>query len=382
MPTLEPASDTIGRVHELGRDEARRVAVRAQLLTADRPDDVLEVVRHLTFVQLDQTRYVAPSADLVLWSRLGASYDPGELRDLLDRHLLLDHHGLARPAEDLALFRAEMARWPGPHPWRPWQEDLVAWVERNDEARREVLELLRGDGPLPRSEIPDTCAVPWPSSGWNNDKNVKMLLVQMVERGEVARAGRTDDGREVLWDLAERIHPDDPVPSPAEAAAELARRRLASLGIARAKAAQQPIEPNDVGEAGEPAVVEGVKGRWRVDPRWLDDASPPFAGRAAVLSPLDRLVADRKRMTELFPYDYLLEMYKPAAKRRWGYWALPVLWGDRLVGKLDAVADREAGELRVDAVHEDERWSAACRDDVRRELASLAGWLGLTLVMP
>ncbi|MFB9315284.1 DNA glycosylase AlkZ-like family protein, partial [Nocardioides plantarum] len=208
-------------VHELSRQDARRIAVRAQLLDADRPTDVLETVRHLTFVQLDPTRHVAPSADLVLWSRLGPSYDADELRDLLDTQALIDHHQLARPAEDLALYRAEMAQWPGPEPLKPWQESVRDWVEANDGCRRDVLELLRGDGPLPASQIPDTCEVPWPSSGWNNDKNVKMLLANLVERGEVARAGRGGNGgREVLWDLAERIYPDDPVPPVAEARAE------------------------------------------------------------------------------------------------------------------------------------------------------------------
>ncbi|MFM9598062.1 winged helix-turn-helix domain-containing protein, partial [Streptomyces scabiei] len=79
--------------------------------------------------------------------------DAGELRDLLDQQVLLDHHQLARPAEDLVLHRAEMALWPGPEPRRPGQEDLVAWVAANDACRRDVLELLRGDGPLPLSEI-------------------------------------------------------------------------------------------------------------------------------------------------------------------------------------------------------------------------------------
>src|SRR4029450_2050831 len=111
-----------------------------------------------------------------------------------------------------------------------------------------------------------------------------------------------------------------------------------------------PVEPADVGEVGEPAVIEGVRGTWRVDPAQLGQ---PFPRRAAVLSPSDRLIPDRKRMVELFEFDYQLEMYKPAAKRRWGYFALPVLYGDRLVGKVDATADRTAGVLRIDAIPQD-----------------------------
>jgi uncharacterized protein YcaQ len=359
-------------VHQLSRQDARRLAVRAQVLTGDRPDDVVEVVRRLTLLQHDPVSAVAPSADLVLWSRLGSSYDPGDLRDALDEQRLIDHQGLIRPSEDLALFRAEMAHWPGPGELRPWQVDNAAWVEANDACRLDLLERLRGDGPLPVSELPDTCEVPWPSSGWNNDKNVQMLLKHMVQRGEVATAGRR--GREKLWDLAERIYPDDPVPSVEEADRQIRGRRLRALGIARSRAAQSPGEPHDVGETGERAVVDGVKGEWRVDPVLLDG---PFVGRAALLSPFDRLVADRRRVQEIFEYDYQLEMYKPAARRRWGYYALPILVGDRLVGKLDATADRRAGVLRVDAVHQDEPFSTATRDAVDEQIDDLARWLGL-----
>ena len=151
-------------------------------------------------------------------------------------------------------------------------------------------------------------------------------------------------------------------------------RRLAALGIARAKAREMPMEPIHVGEAGEPAVVEGVKGEWRVDPAYLGGT---FRGRTALLSPFDRLIHDRVRTEELFEFEYTLEMYKPAAKRRWGYFALPILHGDRLVGKLDAAADRKAGELRVHAIHEDESLSPALTKAVRKEIDDLAAWLGL-----
>jgi uncharacterized protein YcaQ len=103
------------------------------------------------------------------------------------------------------------------------------------------------------------------------------------------------------------------------------------------------------------------------------------AGRAALLSPFDRLVHDRKRTTELFEFDYQLEMYKPAATRRWGYFALPVLYGDRLVGKLDATADRTAGVLRVHAIHRDSEFSAAMTAEVGSEIEDLAHWLELDL---
>ena len=108
----------------------------------------------------------------------------------------------------------------------------------------------------------------------------------------------------------------------------------------------------------------------------------PVVGRAALLSPFDRLLADRRRTAELFEFDYALEMYKPQAQRRWGYYALPVLHGDRLVGKLDARADHDAGLLRVAALHEDAPFDAETRLAVDAELAALADWLGLALEMP
>ena len=138
-----------------------------------------------------------------------------------------------------------------------------------------------------------------------------------------------------------------------------------------------PIEPVDVGEAGEPAVVEGVKGEWRVDPAAL---GADFEGRTALLSPFDRLVYDRRRAEELFDFEYTLEMYKPAAKRRWGYFALPVLHDDRLVGKVDATADRKASVLRVHAIHEDVRFTRTMTKAVQAELDDLASWLGLDAV--
>src|SRR5688572_13663540 len=135
-------------MHQLSRAEARRIAVRAQLLDADRPADLFEVVRHLTAVQAEPTSAIAPSADLVLWSRLGSSYHPGDLRDALDEQRLIEHQGFVRPVEDMALFRAEMALWPGAGELKSWEVGRAQWVEANDACRRDVLEVLRADGPL------------------------------------------------------------------------------------------------------------------------------------------------------------------------------------------------------------------------------------------
>ncbi len=140
-----------------------------------------------------------------------------------------------------------------------------------------------------------------------------------------------------------------------------------------------PLEPIDVGEAGEPAVVEGAKGEWRVDPAALDK---DFEGRTALLSPFDRLVHDRVRAQELFDFEYTLEMYKPKASRRWGYFALPILHDDCLIGKIDAAADRKASVLRVHAIHEDVRFTRTITKAVDAELADLAAWLGLGTVEP
>ena len=131
-----------------------------------------------------------------------------------------------------------------------------------------MLKLLRRSGPLTSREIPDTCAVPWASTGWTNNRNVTQMLEFLMMRGEIAIARRV--GRERVWDLAERVYPSDVVVASVEEAERTRNdRRLASLGIARATGQKMPIEPIHVGDAGEPAVVEGTKGEWRVDPAGL-----------------------------------------------------------------------------------------------------------------
>ena len=356
-------------VHELSRVDARRIAVRAQLLDSERPAGLLETVRHLTLLQIDPTAAIAPNADLVAWSRLGSSYSRAELENALRDRKLLELLAMIRTSEDMTLYRAEMAEWRARVAWLAGRPRLGAGQRRVPPGHPWP---LAATGPLTSRDLPDTCKVPWGSSGWTNNRNVTQLLEYMVRRGEVAVAGR--QGRDRLWDLAERVYPDEPVVPAEEALRIRNERRLRALGHRPRTGDGIPGRAGLRGEAGEPAVVEGVKGTWRVDPSLLGQ---PFSGRAALLSPFDRLIHDRKRTVELFEFDYQLEMYKPAAKRRWGYFALPILYGDRLAGKLDATADRKAGVLQVNAIHQDVTFDRAMTAAVDQEIVDLAHWLGL-----
>jgi uncharacterized protein YcaQ len=354
--------------HRLDRDEARRIAIHAQLLDSPRPTDLLHVVDRLTFLQIDPTAAVAPSADLVMWSRLGSSYDPAELTAAVEADRTL-HETVAyiRPAADVPSVISE---WVG----REFHPTMVEWLEANEGFRRDILVRLEAEGPLLSRDIPDTSAVPWPSSGWTN-RNVTKMLESMARRGQIAISGRK--GRQRYWDLAERVYGHAPAAMTAEEAVRLRnQRRLAALGIARASGPELSGENAYVGDAGEEAVVDGTGGTWRVHPAYV---GLDFSGRTALLSPFDQLIHNRVRAEQLFGFEYYLEMYKPKDQRRWGYFALPVLHHDRLVGKLDATADRKAGVLHVNALHEDVRFTKPMTAAVRQEAEDLATWLGLTV---
>jgi uncharacterized protein YcaQ len=358
----------------LTREQARRIAVRAQLLDARRPDDLVAMVRQLTLLQIDPTSAVAPSADLVSWSRLGPAYEPVQLKQAVEvDRSLFELDALIRPMSDIGLYLAGAADWPE---WGVRRE----WLRVNEPFQRDILALLRDKGPAASRDIPDTCVVPWKSTGWTNSQNVTQMLESLMMRGQVAIAGRI--GRERVWDLPERVYPADlVVQTAAEAHRIKNERRLRSLGIARAKGTAVPVEPAIVGDAGEQVEIEETKGVWRVDPAALE--VDDFEGRTALLSPFDRLIHNRVRAVELFDFEYTLEMYKPAAKRRWGYFALPILHGDQLVGKVDVTADKKTSVLRVNAIHQDVKFTRAITKGVRAELDDLATWLKLDkIVLP
>jgi hypothetical protein len=357
----------------IDRQQARQIAVRAQLLDAEQPASLVAMVDQLTLVQIDPTTAIVRSADLVAWSRLGDAYDPSDLVFALEtERSLTEHVTFIRTMDDIGIHLAVADEWLHP--------STVAWIEANPRYRARVLDRLRDEGPITAAALPNDPEVPYASTGWNDDKNANRMLEVLCLRGEVAVAGR--QGRSRVWDLAERVYPADLCrPEPGEARRLRDERRLAALGISRAKPLRSPGEPSPIGDLGVTVEVDGVPGTWQVDADALAASETvPFEGRCAFLSPFDRLVYDRDRALDLFDFEYVLEMYKPAAQRRWGYFALPIVHGDRLVGKLDAKADRKAGVLRVNAIHEDFPWEPETGDAVEAELGALGDWLGLEVV--
>jgi uncharacterized protein YcaQ len=355
-------------VHALTRDEARRIAVRAQLLDADRPGDVVETADQLGAIKIDPTATIAPAEHTILWSRIGRGYEPVQLSKAVerDRHLF-EFDGAFRPARVLPLMLPAMRTWPR-------RESTREWLEANAVFRDDVLARLAAEGPLLAADIPDTAQVARPPDGWSGANQTPTMLEFLAHQGLVAIAGRV--GRHKRWDLAERVYPQNlPEFEPEEAARLLQESRLRAAGIAKQKSPWTPI-----GLAGEAATVEGSTWKWRVDPEalaTLDEEDP--GGRVAFLNPYDGMLFDRPRLAELFDFEYVLEQFKPKAQRRYGFFAHPILLGDRFVGMLDAEVDRNREVLKVNAVHELVPFDPEEHEIVRVELEDLAAWLGLGL---
>ncbi|MCU1551863.1 MAG: hypothetical protein JWR36_2423 [Glaciihabitans sp.] len=352
-------------MHNVTREVARQIAVRAALLDADRPSDVVSMVRGIAMLRVELTTTVAPSADHIAWARLGSSYRPSDTTRALSQGLLFERGWMLRPMLDLGLYLAGMRTWADRAGARSWMEDNAGFA-------RSILDRIGDEGPQTSREIPDESVVPWPSTGWTNNRNVTQMLECLHMSGELAVVGRA--GRLRVWDLAERVFAEVPEVPADDARRIRSERLLVACGIMRDSIAVSPGELHGVVPVGEPATIEGVPGRWRVDPAQL---GRPFDGRTVLLSPFDRLMTDHQRVAKLFEFDYTLEMYKPARSRRWGQFALPILHRDGLIGKVDARSDHDSGHFVVHKIHEDVPFDRETRTAVDNEIESFASWLRL-----
>ena len=329
---------------EVTREEARRIAVRAQLLDGS-ATNVLDTVRRLGFLQLDPISTVAPPQHLVLWSRLGA-FDTAELDRLLwKERRLIEFNAFVYPAETLSFLRALMRadRRSTKSVAQRWRRDFVA---RNAGFRRYVLRELERRGPLLSRELEDRSREARVPRRWYGTRDVGLMLGTLHLWGELAVVGRRSGQR--LWDLAERWYPETETVPLREARRHLDEQRFRALG------------------------VRLERGEWRAHPKAADG---PVPERVTLLSPFDRLVQDRDRAEALFGFRYRLEMYVPAAKREYGYYVLPILVGDRLVGRAEPRFDRKTGTLEVLGA-----WGDTSRLD--EALDELAAFLGAQRVSP
>ncbi|MFP5362344.1 MAG: winged helix-turn-helix domain-containing protein [Thermoleophilia bacterium] len=395
---LTPSRRTVSLAH------ARRLALHAQGLAgapAARgrgPDAIAAVTRRIGCLQLDPVSAVARSPLLVLFARLGPLRDEALDRAAYERRSLLDgwaHEASLVATADLALHRWAMRTWlhaPGPR-----AERARSFLAANDAFCEELLDELRERGPLRARELEDRSAEPWRHGWWTDEVSGRQTVARLLQllwiSGRVGVAGRV--GSERLWDVFERCLPPDAGAiadlCDEDAEREAALRAVRMLGVARAghvrahflrrRYRRLPDTLAELVAAGrlERVGVDGLRGDWLAAPEDLDrlDGLAPGA-RTTALSPFDNLICDRARTAELFGFDHRLEIYVPAAQRRWGYYVLPILHRERIVARADMALDRGARVLRVLALHREPgvRRTPSLERALLRALERLAAWRG------
>ena len=320
-------------------EEARRIAVRAQALDGSAPG-VLETVRLLGFLQIDVVAPVERPQHLVLFSRLGPRYDRAALDRLLwEERALFEWDAFIYPIEDLPLVRARIRNFRRSRHYKSerWVREFLT---ENRAFRRYVLRAFELRGPLLSRELEDRSVGGKRDHRWWGSRKVGLMLMSLHLYGEITVVGR--QGGERLWDLTSRWWPETETVSLREAERIRAEQRFRSQG------------------------VRLVKGEWETHPEAIDG---PVPDRAVLVSPFDRLVYDRDRAEALWDFRYRLEMFVPPAKREYGYYVLPLLVGDRLVGRAEPRFDRKTGVLELLGA-----WGDTSRLD--EALADLAVWLG------
>jgi uncharacterized protein len=372
-------------VRTLTLTEARRLAILGTMLAGPRPGSLLEVVEWLGKVQVDPTAVVARAERLTLWSRIG-SYDRDELRRLLEAEprQLFEYIASLVPTADLPLHRPAMLRYPRQQYERG--RYVREWLADNASFRAYVLDELRARGPLRSRDLDDRAVVPWRTGGWNDGKNLGRMLEILWHAGEIAISRR--EGTQRVWDLLERVLPEaDAEPLPDEVVAiETMERQLRARGFADPSfgtAIDYELPAREIGleslladGVAIPVGIDALPGEWLVHRDLLAALDEPWQGRTTLLGPFDPLISDRERTLALFDFRFRLEIYLPADKREHGYYVLPILHGDRLIGRIDPVLDRKRRVLTVNAVYAEPHAPARAWPAVNRAIEELAAWIG------
>ena len=352
--------------------------------------DVLGAIRRMGVLQIDSIFVVARSPYLVLWSRLG-SYDPIWLDELLAEGALFEgwsHAACFVPIEDYGLYRRFMLEG---------GEKSRAWFSAHPEEVRRVLGRIREGGPVRSAEFARTDGK---AGGWWEWKPEKRALEHLFAAGEIM-ISRRDPNFHRVYDLRERVlekalpdWEDGLAPTPAEVRRALALKAVRALGVAFARWVPDYFRTPKRGVAGllEELADEGELLRARIEgweePAYLHPENAALAEKVVsgslrsvvttLLSPFDPVVWDRARALELFGFEYRIEVYTPAARRRYGYYSLPILHHGALVGRLDAKAHRKDGTFEVKALHLEPGTEADDRlvEELAGTLRACAGWHG------
>lgn len=384
------------RVSEsLSAAQARRIALAAQGFSRQRPAAAISarhvhrVMERLGVLQIDSVNVFARSHYLPLFSRLGA-YDPA----LLDRvfhsrttHYVeyLAHEATFVPTSDWPLWRFRMDDFR-----RRWADDPDSWLNQNTRTIAWVKDELRDRGPLRPAQL--RADAPRERGTWWDWDEIKLALEHLWRVGDVAISGRR--GFERHYALEEQVIPAEmrrQQVSREDSIGELVRRAARSSGVATASDLADYYRIRDrraVGraidalvESGElvPVQVKGWERGGRALPAWLhrDAVIPRRVDAAAILTPFDPVVWFRERALRAFELDYRIEIYVPAHKRRYGYYSLPVLVGDRIVARVDLKADRASSTLQVQSAWWEPQAHPADAEPIARELALAASWQGL-----
>lgn len=356
---------------------ARRLAVTHQRLVGSSPpadsDGIMDIMRDLHFLQIDPMRIVERSHLLVLWSRLG-NYDPSDLDKLLweDKKLFEDWAQTTSIVltEDYPIFSALKRGFASGN--QPRAQRVRSWIDKNSRFQRYILEELRREGPLPSDHFEDRADENWRSTGWTAGRNVGVMLSFLWAKGRIMVAGRR--GGRKLWDLTERYLPEwtprDKL-SNSELFLRVAEKSLRALGIATPTHIKQHFIRRCCKNINE--VLSKLEAEDRIIRVKIEDkekfnrntwyihandqaliqqlAKGEWNPRTTLLSPFDNLICDRKRVEQLFSFNYRFEVYTPKVKRKYGSYVMPILYGDRFIGRVDPVMKRKQRQLTINAVY-------------------------------
>jgi uncharacterized protein len=384
-------------------NDARRLFVTKQGLaakprTSATKKDLVQLFRELGCVQIDPITAVAPSHFLVLWSRLGA-YDRSLIGEMYRERLLFEYwaHQLSILLwEDYPLFLLGMRSYPDPG--TEWGKRVASWLKANGKLETYILSELRKNGPLPSRAFEDQSERRWVSSGWSNNRNVSRMLQFLFFQGKVMVTERSSNTK--LWDLAERCVPPGYQTQKDLGEDEIeylaVQRALKALGVASAPQIKKHFMRDSYPQLNKTlARLEAESKIVRVKVKKVDDGKKPWfihvddlqllvklqsgdwTPKTVLLSPFDNLICDRTRTAQLFGFDFTMEIYVPQKLRKYGYYVMPVLHGDRLVARIDPVFRKDSRELVINKIFPERDFhSTEIGSEVAKSISELAGFLG------